>query len=93
MNNPVVFHVHHSFNTASKFNVIGLYAMHYYFAVYFIVKSGTFFRDMLYNPVRNECQERSFSYEGNCYCTLNVLEVVCAFKYLNILIVSREQNN
>lgn len=35
----------------------------------------------------------SVSYEGNCYCTINVLEVVCAFRFLNIFIVSREQNN
>jgi hypothetical protein len=89
---PVVFHIHQSFNTASELNVIGLYAMLYYFAVYLTVESSTFFCDM-YNPVHNECQERSFSYEGNCYCTLNVLEAVCAFRYLNILIVSREQNN
>ena len=38
-------------------------------------------------------KKRSLSYEGNCYCTINVLEVVCAFRFLNIFIVSREQNN
>ena len=53
-NIPDVFHIHQIFNTASKFNVIGLYTMLYYFTV----ESGTFFRDMLYNPIHNECQER-----------------------------------
>lgn len=57
-NIPDVFHIHQSFNTASKFNVTGLYAMLYYFTGYFTVESDTFFRDMLYNPVHTECQER-----------------------------------
>jgi hypothetical protein len=60
INIPDVFHIHQSFNAAPKFNVIGLNAMLYYFTVSFTVESGTFFRDMLYNPVHNECQEREF---------------------------------
>jgi len=57
---PDVFHIHQSFNTASKFNVMGLNAMLCYFTVYFTVENGTFFRDMSYNPVHNECQEKEF---------------------------------
>ena len=35
----------------------------------------------------------SLIYEGNCYCTVNMLEVLCAFRFLNIFIVSRAGNS
>jgi hypothetical protein len=82
-----------SFNTASKFNVTGLNAMFCYWPVYFTVESGTFFRDMSYNPVHNECQEREFELERKLLLYHKCVEVVCAFRFLNIFIVSREQNN
>jgi hypothetical protein len=60
-NIPLVFHVQHSFNTSSEFNlIIGLYIMLYYSSVYFTTESGTFFCDVLCNPVHNECQARKF---------------------------------